>query len=80
MIEVPLAVAVPWLGWLETATLVGVPPVMLRATGSLLEPSATVALTAFAMGAGGVTVIETVAGEEAPPWFAAVYWNASEPV
>ncbi len=46
----PLAVAVPWLAAVETATLVGVPPVMFSVTALLLLPWATVALLAFAVG------------------------------
>ena len=51
MIDVPLAVAVPWLAAVETATLVGAPPVMFSVMGLLLLPCATVALLAFATGA-----------------------------
>ena len=42
MIEVPLALAVPWLAAVDTATLVGVPPVMLSVIGLLVESAATV--------------------------------------
>ena len=71
--------AVPWLGWAETATLVGVPPEMLSVMGLLLEFPGTVALTAPATGAGGVTVIDTVAGDDVPAALAAVYWKLSAP-
>ena len=50
MIDVPAAVAVPWSACVETATLVGAPPVMFSVMGLLLLPCATVALTAFATG------------------------------
>lgn len=53
MIDVPLAVAVPWLAAVEMATLVGVPPPMLRVMALLLLPWATVAL--LALGEGGAT-------------------------
>lgn len=46
----PLAVAVPWLAAVETATLVGVPPLMLSVMALLLLPWATVALLALAVG------------------------------
>ena len=79
MIDVPLAVAEPWLACVETATLVAVPPVMLRVIVSLDELKATVALTLFATGAAGLTVIETVAAADVPTSLDAVYWKLSEP-
>ncbi len=48
---VPLAVAVPWLAALATATLVAAPPVMFSVIGLALLLAATVALTALAVGA-----------------------------
>ena len=69
---VPLAVAVPWLAPLATATLAGVPPVMFRVMALLLLLAATVALTALATGAWGLTVMVTVAGAEVPPALVAV--------
>ena len=50
MIVVPLAVAVPWVGCVATATLVG-EPVTFSGTTLLVLPCATVALVAPAVGA-----------------------------
>ena len=49
---VPLAVAVPWLAALDTATLVAAPPLRLSVIGLALLLAATVALTAKAVGGG----------------------------
>ena len=53
----PLAVAVPWVALVPTATEVAVPPVMFSAIGLLVLPYATVALTALATGGGFCTLI-----------------------
>ena len=55
---VPLAVAVPWLGALATATLVAAPPLRLRVIGLALLLAATLALSAPAMGAATLTAPE----------------------
>ncbi|KKO61038.1 hypothetical protein VM94_04808 [Janthinobacterium sp. KBS0711] len=67
MILLPLAVAVPWPAAEATATDVAAPPLRFRVIGLALLPYATVALTAAATGALGVTVIVTVASAEVPP-------------
>ena len=71
MIEVPLAVAVPWAAWLDTATLVGAPPERLSVIGLPADPKATVAEAAPAIGAW-TTVMLTVAGAELPRTLVAV--------
>ena len=48
MMDVPEAVAVPWVAWVATATISGAPPVMFSVIGFAVLPCATVALTAFA--------------------------------
>ena len=53
---VPLAVAVPWLAALVTATLVAVPPLMMRATALALLLAATVIFSGAAMGGPALTV------------------------
>ena len=53
---VPLAVAVPWLAALATATLVAAPPLRFSVIGLALLLAATVALTAPATGAWAVIV------------------------
>ena len=55
---VPLAVAVPWLAALATATLVAAPPLRLRVIGLALLLAATVALTAPAIGEATLMVME----------------------
>ena len=57
---VPLAVAVPWLACVATATETAVPPLRLSVIGLLVELKATVALTAPATGAAGFTVEELI--------------------
>ncbi len=47
---VPLAVALPWLGALATATLVAAPPVMFKGIVLALLLAATVVLSALATG------------------------------
>jgi len=79
VIEVPLAVAAPFVGCAETMTLAAAPPVMFSVIASLVELAATFALTAPATGGGGLTVIETVAGADAPVALDAVYWKLSAP-
>jgi len=69
---VPLAVAVPWLACVATATETAVPPLRLSVIGLLVELKATVALTAPATGAAGFTVMLTVAAEDATPELEAV--------
>ena len=55
---VPLAVAVPWLAALATATLVAAPPLRLRVIGLALLLAATVALRAPASGGAVLMVME----------------------
>ena len=55
---VPLAVAVPWLAALATATLVAAPPLRLRVIGLALLLAATVALRAPAIGEAALMVME----------------------
>ena len=50
---VPLAVAVPWLAALATATLAAAPPLRFSVMGLELLLAATVALTGPATGAWG---------------------------
>ena len=47
----PLAVAVPWVAWVDTTALVAAPPLSLRAIAVLVQFSATVWLTLLATGA-----------------------------
>ena len=54
----PLAVAVPWLAWVSTATLVAVPPLKLRGIGLAELLAATVALTVPA-DAGWLLTVKT---------------------
>ena len=75
----PLAVAVPWLAAEATATEITV-PVVFSVMGLFVELKATVALTAPATGAAGFTVMLTVAGDEVPPAFVAVYVKLSLPL
>jgi len=63
----PVAVAMPWLGAVVTATLVAVPPLKLRAIELLAEFSTTVGETPFAVGAVGRAQLPIVLVD-------AVYW------
>jgi hypothetical protein len=72
VIEVPPAVAVPWFAAEATATEAAVPPPRLSVIGFAVLSKATVALTAPAVGAAGLTVIVTVPGADVPPVLVAV--------
>jgi hypothetical protein len=74
--DVPLAVAVPWLAAEATATLVGAPPERFNVMASALESYATVADVAPATGGAiGVTEFENPEGRPVPAAFVAVTLN-----
>ncbi|MCY1524800.1 hypothetical protein D9M68_597530 [compost metagenome] len=54
---VPLAMAVPWLAAVPTATEVAAPPVMFSVTGVAAALYATVSEAALATGGTSITVI-----------------------
>ena len=69
----------PWAGGVATATLVETPVIALATSSGDVVLAGTLKLLGPAVGAGGFTVMLTVAGVEVPPVPVAVYVKLSVP-
>jgi hypothetical protein len=75
----PPTTAEPCAAGATTATLVKTPVMELVRSIADVTPDGTETERAAVVGAGGLTVIDTVAGVEVPPAPVAVYWKLSGP-